>query len=71
MLTGTTGEQKQFKKHVEHALGSLAVEMDDRQLEEKFIDQCDPVLGQSTKAASDACWRLAETDDVSILLAQL
>ena len=60
-----------FEKHIEHALGSLEVEMTDEQLQKKFIDQSELVIGKSAQAASDVCWKLEEVEDVSRLIAQL
>jgi aconitate decarboxylase len=54
-----------LEKHVSHALGSLEVPMTDLQLEEKFIDQCLPVLGsEGAEQASKACWGLESSTDV-------
>ena len=52
-------------------MGSLEVEMTDEQLERKFIDQSELVIGKSAQAASAACWALEDADDVSQLVAQL
>jgi len=71
VLTGIADGKNLFEKHIEHALGSLEVEMTDEQLEKKFIDQTELVIGKSAQAASDACWKLEEVDDVSKLVAQL
>ena len=71
MLTETVGSQNLFEKHIEHALGSLEVAMTDEQLEKKFIDQTELVIGKSAQAASDACWKLEGVEDVSRLVAQL
>ena len=54
-----------IEKHVSHALGSLEVPMTDAQLEEKFVDQCLPVLGLvGAQQASKACWGLENLGDV-------
>jgi aconitate decarboxylase len=54
-----------LEKHVSHALGSLEVPMTDAQLEEKFIDQCLPVLGAiGAQQASKSCWGLEGSSDV-------
>jgi len=71
MLTRFAGGKHSFEKHIEHALGSLEVAMTDEQLEKKFIDQAELVIGKSAQAASDICWKLEEVDDVSRLVAQL
>lgn len=54
-------------KHVQHAVGSTQVPMDDEMLRVKFMDQCTGVLGDGTRAASEACWSIEEMDDVSEL----
>jgi aconitate decarboxylase len=57
-----------LEKHVEHAIGSLEVPMTDEQLQEKFIDQVNPVLGaEGTEKASKACWSLKEASDLLTL----
>lgn len=49
------------EKHVHHAVGSLEVKMTNEQLEEKFLDQCSPVLGaDKARKASEALWKLQE-----------
>ena len=54
-----------LEKHISHALGSLEVPMTDAQLEEKFVDQCQPVLGSDrAHQASKACWELEKSNDV-------
>jgi len=60
-----------FEKHIEHALGSLEVEMTDEQLEKKFIDQSELVIGKSAQAASDICWALEDVEDVANTVAEL
>ena len=71
MLTRTSDGKDLFEKHIEHALGSLEVEMTDEQLEKKFTDQSELVIGKSAQAASDVCWTLEDIEDVSQLIAQL
>jgi len=56
---------KKLHKHVEHAIGSLEVPLTDENLEEKFIDQCLPVLGDRTQAVSQQCWKIGEASDVA------
>ncbi|KAH7049353.1 mmge/prpd family protein-like protein [Macrophomina phaseolina] len=56
------------EKHVDHAVGSLEVKMTDDQLEEKFVDQCSPVLGtDKAREASEALWRLQEVSNLAEL----
>jgi aconitate decarboxylase len=54
-----------IEKHVDHAVGSLEVPMSDDQLTDKFIDQCQLILGsEGAKTASQWCWGLEKTQDV-------
>lgn len=62
-ITWENGEELQ--KHVEHAIGSVEVPMDDNMLQQKFEDQCVGVLGESVKKASDACWDIENVKDVA------
>lgn len=56
---------ERIQKHVDHAVGSLEVPMSDDQLTDKFIDQCQIVLGsEGAKRASEWCWGLEKTRDV-------
>ncbi len=64
-ITVTLQDGKKIEKHISHALGSLEVPMTDAQLEEKFVDQCLPVLGSDgVQKASKACWALERSPDV-------
>lgn len=45
--------------------------MNDQQLQEKFIDQCESVLGSNVQSVSDACWKLESVDDVAQLAKSL
>jgi aconitate decarboxylase len=54
-----------LEKHVEHAVGSLEVPMDDTMLKQKFADQCASILGEGVKLASDALWDVTEVKDIS------
>lgn len=62
---------QKLQKHVKHAVGSLEYPMSKGQLEEKFIDQCLPVLGERVSEVSERCWALGESDDVSVVLHSL
>lgn len=53
-----------LEKHVVHALGSMEVPLDDEKLEEKFLEQCQQVLGDEAEAASRALWAIEDVDDV-------
>lgn len=55
---------------VEHAIGSLQRPMTDADLDQKFHDLADPMLGAAkTGELIQACWALAETADVSAITA--
>ncbi|ROW08666.1 hypothetical protein VPNG_06460 [Cytospora leucostoma] len=55
---------KKLEKYVQHAVGSVEVPLDEHRLQEKFLDQCQRVLGDDTKAASDALWKLEDVRDI-------
>lgn len=58
-------ETGRIEKHVDHAVGSLEVPMSDTQLTEKFLDQCEPVLGlEQAKKASEWCWGFERIGDI-------
>jgi hypothetical protein len=46
---------------VEHAIGSLQNPMSDSQLEAKFQDLSDLVLGRQTSELINACWALGQS----------
>ena len=71
MITLTMNNGRVFEKHVIHAVGSLEVPMDDKMLEEKFKDQCAPVLGDGVDAASQACWGIEDSKHVARGIAEL
>lgn len=51
---------------VEHAIGSLQRPMTDANLEAKFSDMANAVLGEArTRQLMDACWALAKAPDVA------
>jgi len=53
---------------VEHAIGSLQNPMTDANLESKFHDLSDPVLGAArTTQVIEACWKLGQSPDVRSL----
>ncbi|PQE31603.1 hypothetical protein CJF32_00010477 [Rutstroemia sp. NJR-2017a WRK4] len=68
ILTITMKSGKVLEKHVQHAVGSVEVPMDDEMLRQKFEDQCTGILGDSTKDASDACWNIENAIDVAELV---
>ena len=60
-----------LERHVDHAIGSIEVPMDDASLENKFIGQCAAVLGDDVKRASDACWAVENLQDIASITAFL
>ncbi|ROV96200.1 hypothetical protein VSDG_05102 [Cytospora chrysosperma] len=58
---------KKLEKHVQHAVGSMEVPLDEHRLQEKFLDQCQKVLGDGTKAASDALWEIEGVKDIATI----
>lgn len=56
---------RNLEKHVGHALGSMEVPLDEQKLQEKFVDQCQNVLGDDTMAASKALWAVEDVDDIA------
>lgn len=54
-----------LEKHVEHAVGSVEVPLSDQRLQEKFVDQCQKVLGADVSVASDALWNIENVEDVA------
>jgi 2-methylcitrate dehydratase PrpD len=55
---------------VEHAIGSLAKPMTDKDLEAKFHGLSDPVLGaDKTRRLIDACWGIGNAPDVRAITA--
>lgn len=56
---------RNLEKHVGHALGSMEVPLDEKRLQEKFIDQSRDVLGDDVTKASDALWEILDTDDIA------
>jgi aconitate decarboxylase len=71
IISTGSSETSLFSKYIEHALGSLEVEMTDQQLEEKFLDQCELVIGKSAKTVSDTCWSLEHAEDVGRFISQI
>ena len=55
--------------HVEHAVGSLARPMDRGDLERKFVDQSEDIMGlEMCERIMEACWKIEEIKDISELL---
>ena len=63
----TMRDGRVLEKHVEHAVGSIEVPMDDQMLRQKFEDQCAAVLGGEVKSASAKCWNVEEVGDIGEL----
>ncbi|KAL2421158.1 hypothetical protein ABEF95_002898 [Exophiala dermatitidis] len=58
---------KILTKHVGHAVGSLQTPMTDRQLEDKFIDQVTPVMGdEGARLLNERFWRLKEAKTIGV-----
>ena len=70
-LTVRFKDGTKLEKHVEHAIGSLAVPMTNEQLTEKFLDQGKAVIGDRIHESSAAAWELGECDDVAAVIGRL
>lgn len=71
-VTAHLVDGRSVKVHVEHAIGSLQKPMTDADLESKFHDLSDPILG--TARVSDileTCWSLGKAPNLQGLLALL
>jgi 2-methylcitrate dehydratase PrpD len=69
-VTVTLKDGRVLKKHVEHAIGSLARPMTDADLDAKFGSLADPILGaQEASRLHDLCWNIEKLDDVAVLAA--
>ncbi|KUI61335.1 Uncharacterized protein YxeQ [Cytospora mali] len=58
---------RKVEKHVQHAVGSMEVPLDEHRLQEKFLDQCQRILGKDTRAASDALWDIGNARDIAAI----
>ena len=71
-VTATLKDGRSVQVHVEHAIGSLQRPMSDADLEAKFHNLADPILGESkVESVLDACWSLAQASNLQVLLKQL
>lgn len=61
----TLKDGRNLEKHVGHALGSMEVPLDEARLQEKFLDQCQKVLGDDVEAASKTLWDLEKVEDIA------
>ncbi|HSC99102.1 MAG TPA: MmgE/PrpD family protein [Casimicrobiaceae bacterium] len=59
------------KKHIEHAIGSLAHPMSDADLEAKFRGLCEPILAtEAIEALIEACWQLDRAERLDAIASQ-
>ncbi|MBM3398649.1 MAG: MmgE/PrpD family protein [Betaproteobacteria bacterium] len=71
-VTAHLTDGRSVKVHVEHAIGSLQKPMTDADLEGKFHDLSDPILGAArVNDILKACWRLGQAPGLQGLLALL
>jgi 2-methylcitrate dehydratase PrpD len=71
-VTAHLNDGRSVKVHVEHAIGSLQKPMTDADLEGKFHDLSDPILGADrVNAILKICWNLGQAPDLKGLLALL
>ncbi|KQT10942.1 MmgE/PrpD family protein [Ramlibacter sp. Leaf400] len=69
-VTAVLRDGRRIDVRVDHAIGSLQNPLSDAQLEAKFHDLVDPVLGAAkADAITRACWALASQTDVRVLTA--
>jgi aconitate decarboxylase len=60
---------KHQDEHVDHAKGSLERPMTEQDLERKFIDQSELIMGlEKCRKIMKACWTIDEIEDISTLL---
>ena len=68
-VTAHLMDGRSVKVHVEHAIGSLQKPMTDADLERKFHDLSDPILGaDKSKDILAACWRLGDAPNLQGVL---
>jgi len=71
-VTAKLKDGRSVQVHVEHAIGSLQRPMSDADLEAKFHNLADPILGESkVESVLGACWSLAQASNLQALLKQL
>jgi len=69
-VTAHLRDGRRVQVQVEHAIGSLQNPLTDRQLEAKFAQLVDPVLGAvRSREITQACWKLGSLIDVRALTA--
>ena len=71
-VTAHLNDGRSVKVHVEHAIGSLQKPMTDADLESKFRDLSDPILGATrVNDILKTCWSLGKAPNLQSLLALL
>jgi len=71
-VTAHLNDGRSVKVHVEHAIGSLQKPMTDADLEGKFRDLSNPILGADrVNAILKSCWNLGQAPELQGLLALL
>ncbi len=71
-VTAHLNDGRSVKVHVEHAIGSLQKPMTDADLESKFRDLSNPILGvDRVNAILKSCWNLGQAPNLQSLLALL
>ena len=60
----TLQDRRTTEKHVEHAIGSKEVPLTEAQLEEKFKNQCESILGEKLDRVSKALWDVESAVDI-------
>jgi 2-methylcitrate dehydratase PrpD len=71
-VTAHLADGRSVKVHVEHAIGSLQKPMTDADLESKFHDLSDPILGNArVNDILKTCWSLGKAPNLQGLLALL
>ena len=59
---------RRLESLVAHCVGSPEAPMSDQELETKFVDQCEPVIGRPrSEALAEMCWRIGELADAAEL----
>jgi aconitate decarboxylase len=58
-----------IERHIEHAIGSARMPMQEAQLEVKFVNQASTVIGEeAARTASAAAWKIGEAEDIASVL---
>ncbi|KAF3763327.1 2-methylcitrate dehydratase PrpD [Cryphonectria parasitica EP155] len=61
-----------LEKHVVHAVGSMEVPLDEKRLQEKFMDQCQRVLGEAQAGvASKTLWAVENAESIASITSYL